>query len=113
MRDEQTPSQQISPCLLAGLWIADFSALNLSAADTSPGKGSEETWWSLRPLKKPPVPSIPKGRYQNWPRTPIDQFILAKLLEKDLHPSPPADKRTLLRRLYLDLIGLPPTPEEM
>src|SRR5206468_8620441 len=48
-----------------------------------------------------------------WVRSPIDRFILAKLDEKGLHPAPPADKRTLLRRATFDLIGLPPAPEEI
>src|SRR5438105_11778660 len=76
-------------------------------------KQSDESWWSLTPLKKPAVPRNAEGPYTTWPRTPIDQFILAKLLEKGLHPSAPADKRTLLRRVYFDLTGLPPTPETM
>ncbi len=49
----------------------------------------------------------------NWGRTPIDSFVFAKLQEKALKPSPPADSRTLLRRVYFDLIGLPPTPKQM
>jgi hypothetical protein len=50
---------------------------------------------------------------KNWPRTPIDNFILQRLEKEGLKPSREADKVTLLRRLYLDLIGLPPTPEEI
>ena len=65
-------------------------------------------WWSLQPLVRPPVPAV---EYQ-WPRTPIDAFILEKLEANSLAPSPEADRRTLLRRLYFDLTGLPPTPEE-
>src|SRR5262245_2053547 len=61
-------------------------------------------WWSFKPLTKPHLPAT---------RNPIDHFILAKLREKGLTPSPEADKRTLLRRLYFDLIGLPPTPEQI
>ena len=49
----------------------------------------------------------------SWTRTPIDRFILAKLQEKNLQPSPAADKRTLLRRVTYDLTGLPPTPDEI
>ena len=58
-------------------------------------------WWSLQPLAKPVT------------HHSIDDFILAKLREKGLHPSPEADRRTLIRRLTYDLHGLPPTPEEV
>jgi hypothetical protein len=51
-------------------------------------------------------------RQRDWARSPIDAFLLARLEAASLEPSPPTDKRTLLRRVYLDLIGLPPTPEE-
>jgi mono/diheme cytochrome c family protein len=61
-------------------------------------------WWSLKPLTRPPVPAA---------RNPVDHFIQTKLREKGLTPSPEADRRTLLRRLYFDLIGLPPTPEQI
>src|SRR3954463_8002657 len=71
---------------------------------------SQQNWWSLQPLKKK---ELPKVSNPGWVRTPIDQFILAKLDEKGLKPAPEADKRTLLRRVYFDLIGLPPTPEEV
>jgi hypothetical protein len=72
-----------------------------------------ETWWSLKPIVKSAPTILPSGRFAEWPRTPIDRFILARLLEKGLGPAPPADKRTLLRRVTLDLTGLPPTPEEI
>ncbi len=61
--------------------------------------------WSLQALTKPAVPT---GR-----KHPIDAFIQARLVEKNLTPSTAADPRTLIRRLYYDLIGLPPTPEEV
>ncbi|WP_010584649.1 DUF1553 domain-containing protein [Schlesneria paludicola] len=68
-------------------------------------------WWSLKGLVRPAVPhdktKVPEQA------TAIDSFVLAKLAEKGLRPSPEADRRTLARRLYFDLIGLPPTPEEM
>jgi hypothetical protein len=65
-------------------------------------------WWSLKPLAKTKVPTI-----SNVPpnHNEIDHYILAKLNEKGLSPSPEADRRTLIRRLYFDLVGLPPTPE--
>ncbi|HEY3394135.1 MAG TPA: PSD1 and planctomycete cytochrome C domain-containing protein [Lacipirellulaceae bacterium] len=66
-------------------------------------------WWSLQPLTRAEVPAIASA----WVRTPIDVFILAKLKEHELAPSPEADRRTLIRRLYFDFIGLPPPPDEV
>ncbi len=71
-----------------------------------------EVWWSLRPVVKPPLPDVTAAP-ADWPRNPIDRFILAKLREKGLQPAPDADRPTLLRRVSFDLIGLPPTPEEI
>jgi len=62
-------------------------------------------WWSLKPLAKPTPPAGAPNA--------IDAFVRAKLVEKSLQPSPEADERTLIRRLYFDLNGLPPTPEEI
>jgi hypothetical protein len=64
-------------------------------------------WWALQPVKRP---SIPKGEGIDA-ESPIDALIRAKLKEKKLTPSPPADPRTLVRRLYFDLVGLPPPVE--
>jgi hypothetical protein len=76
----------------------------------SASAGSADTnWWSLRPLHKPTPPITDTA----WARTPIDHFVLAKLREQQLEPSAPADKRTLLRRIHFDLIGLPPAPEQL
>jgi hypothetical protein len=68
-------------------------------------------WWSLQPLTQPAVPSIqnPKSKIQNE----IDAFVCHSLDAKGLAPSPQADRRTLIRRLYFDLVGLPPSPEEV
>jgi hypothetical protein len=54
-----------------------------------------------------------EAAWSRWPKNPIDNFILARLVKEGLAPSPEASPETLCRRLYLDLIGLPPTPEEM
>jgi hypothetical protein len=67
--------------------------------------------WCWQPITKPRVPSLRNP--QSAIRNPIDAFIAAKLEERGLSPAPPADKRTLIRRAYFDLIGLPPTVEEM
>ncbi|MEO8495942.1 MAG: DUF1549 domain-containing protein [Planctomycetota bacterium] len=82
-------------------WPEQFVVQSKSKADAS--------WWSLQPLGalEPPKSGA------KTPRHPIDQFIRAKLSEEGLAPSPVADRRTLIRRLYFDLIGLPPTPEEV
>ena len=66
--------------------------------------------WSY-PAGRPPRAAPDQGR--DWPRSPVDPFVLARLEAAGLTPSPPADRRTLLRRAYYDLIGLPPTAEEI
>jgi mono/diheme cytochrome c family protein len=67
-------------------------------------KANPADWWSFKPLTRPTVPTGVN---------PVDHFIRAKLKEKGLTPASEADRRTLIRRLYFDLIGLPPTPEEV
>ncbi len=64
-------------------------------------------------LHKPSEPAPPAVKDARWVKNPIDQFILAKLEAQGLEPAPPATKRALLRRVYFDLIGLPPTPAEI
>src|ERR1043165_7716972 len=80
------------------------TAANAAALDKS-------NWWSLKPITKPAVPALADAD-KAWTKTPIDAFVLAKLHEKKLSASPPADKRALLRRVYFDLIGMSPTPQE-
>src|SRR5207253_2931338 len=67
-------------------------------------------FWSLQPVKKPGVPAV---KDVGWVRNPIDQFVLAKLEAEGLKPAREADKETLIRRVTFDLIGLPPTVEEI
>ncbi len=66
--------------------------------------------WAFESPAKPPSPAVSN---RGWVRNPVDAFVLAKLDQEKLQPSPEADKITLLRRLSLDLIGLPPTPAEV
>lgn len=66
-------------------------------------------FWSFRPVADPPLPEVDE---ENWVRSPVDAFVLSKLESMGLSPAPPADKRTLLRRVTFDLTGLPPTPAE-
>jgi len=66
--------------------------------------------WAFQPVK--PV-AVPRVHNPNWVRTPVDAFILARLETAGLSPAPTADRRTLIRRLSFDLLGLPPTPMEV
>jgi mono/diheme cytochrome c family protein len=68
------------------------------------------TFWAFQPIRQVAPPAV---RGAGWCRTPVDRFILAKLEERGVHPAPPAPKAVLIRRLFFDLTGLPPTPEEV
>ena len=85
-------------------WPLGVAASNGSKADLV------KTLWSLQPVRDPAPPTV---EHSDRVASPVDAFILARLEAKKLEPSPPADKRTLIRRASFDLIGLPPTPEEV
>src|SRR5579871_2582185 len=72
--------------------------------------GGVADMWALQPVRKP---TLPKVKNAAWVRNPIDAFVLAKLEAKGMQPAPPAGKRELIRRVTFDLVGLPPTPEEI
>jgi hypothetical protein len=96
--------------LAASLCLASIA---LGAEATAPAKtftAKERAYWALQPVRRPEPPTV-----QNlaWVRNPIDAFILQRLEAKGIQPGPEADKTTLLRRLTFDLIGMPPTPEEV
>ncbi|HKW97533.1 MAG TPA: DUF1549 domain-containing protein [Bryobacteraceae bacterium] len=78
-------------------------------APIAAGKGAL-SHWAFKMPKRPPVPEV---KNRAWVRNPIDAFVAAEYEKRGLKPVAQADKRTLLRRVYLDLIGLPPTPAEM
>src|SRR5436309_897950 len=65
--------------------------------------------WAYQPVHKPALPAV---KQTDWPVSPIDALILARLEAAGLTPSPSADRRTWLRRVTYDLVGLPPTPAE-
>ncbi len=69
-----------------------------------------ESHWSFTPPVEPPLPAV---KNTAWPRSPLDYYVLARQEQAGLSPSPEADRYTLARRVSLDLIGLPPTPEEI
>ncbi len=70
----------------------------------------QRAFWSFRPLREPAIPAV---KERSWAKTNVDSFVLAKLESKGMKPVSPADRRTLIRRVTLDLTGLPPTPEEI
>lgn len=85
--------------VLVVLWVSA-----LAAADRSPDH------WAFQPVHRPSVPPVERV---GWARTPLDRFVLSKLEEARLEPSPEATRFVLIRRLFLDLVGLTPTPEQV
>jgi hypothetical protein len=81
-----------------------------AAKDERPITQSDSAHWAFQPLA---APTVPRHGDTSWPRNEIDEFILASLREADLDASPEADRATLIRRVTLDLTGLPPTPREV
>jgi len=70
-------------------------------------------WWSFQPVADQLPPAFSDAAAKSWIRTPVDAFVLKALRDRKLHPSPEADRRTLIRRVTFDLIGLPPSPEDV
>ncbi|HEY0075780.1 MAG TPA: DUF1553 domain-containing protein [Abditibacteriaceae bacterium] len=107
---------------------ADIDALTQWVKDGAPWPGDAKTvapaapakewqitpeqkkWWSIQAVKKA---ALPATKDKKWAKSPIDSFILARLEAAGLKPASAADRRTLIRRAYFDLIGLAPTPEEV
>jgi hypothetical protein len=89
-----------------------FLVVSGVGAKGGPGD-TEEVHWSFRQRSQPAVPSFADPARRAWIRTRIDAFVLARLNHEGLRPAPEADRRTLIRRLYFDLTGLPPAPEQV
>jgi len=87
-------------------WIDAGAVWPDNASTTTP---KAKHWAFVAPVR----PAVPHPTRSDWVRNPVDAFVLAKLDREQLKPSPEADRATLLRRLSLDLIGLPPTPAEI
>jgi hypothetical protein len=81
-----------------------------SIAKSVPSAAASQKHWAFQPVQRPALPNVTNA---DWTCTQVDRFILAKLEAKGLKPSEPADRRTLIRRVTFDLIGLPPTLEEV
>ena len=86
--------------------------IETSAAAQKRGGNFDEArkWWSFQPVRPVAPPAV---KNQPWARGDIDRFVLAKLESAGMKPAPPADRRTLIRRVTFDLTGLPPTPQEI
>ena len=82
----------------------------VESVDNDEDGSSEGSLWAFRSPRDPPIPDV---KHRRWVRSPVDAFVLAELEAKGLRPAPPADKRALIRRATFDLVGLPPTPEQI
>jgi hypothetical protein len=104
--------ERLSPAQLADFEAWVKMGAPMSRVDVREDKilASARTHWAFQPVKRPVVPTV---KNQSWVQSPVDAFILAKLERAGLQPAQPANKRTLIRRATYDLIGLPPTPEEV
>lgn len=94
-------------------WIeagATWSGAALDPLSVSSEHRAGHDWWSLQPLARPRLPDAINGMRVHQP---LDQFVLARLEDRGLKLSREADRRTLIRRLTFDLLGLPPSPEEV
>jgi hypothetical protein len=117
-RDEalqMPPGKKLPDAVVADFekWIA-LGAPDPRVADTAAKPRGDlaaaRRHWAFQPIRMPALPDV---KHRGWAATPLDSFILAKLETQGLAPSPAADRRTLIRRAYYDLIGLPPTFEEV
>src|SRR5947209_7931274 len=98
------------PVVLLFAWAmvdGGFAASSADAQQTPVRRPNEH--WAFRSIHRP---AVPETKDASWPSTPVDRFILSRLEKEGIAPAASADRRTFLRRLYLDLIGLLPSPEE-
>ncbi len=101
----------ISLQILAGIALLVVSLAGRSQETAAAGKAAEH--WSFHKPVRPVLPDAGRLKYGDRVRNPIDAFALKKLEQEELVPAPRADKHTLVRRAYFDLLGLPPTPEQV
>jgi hypothetical protein len=105
---------RVAVALLAVAMLAYTLAASAAAADKGDVYTPEErSHWSLQPRSQPAIPVFDNAQDAGWLSNSIDAFILARLKQAELRPSPTADRRTLIRRLSFNLLGLPPAPEEI
>ncbi len=110
VRGDKNPRMPIGGKPLSDSMVTALAAAIDSMKTMEVGRaGQDHASWVFTP---PVTPKVPSPRQAAWIGSPIDAFVLGKLEEKGFAPAPPASKRALLRRVYFDLIGLPPTEEE-
>ncbi len=107
------PKKTLPPQVVADLerWIESGAVWPKTVGSAADPRA--EAWKRHWAFQKIADPTLPEVKDRAWPRSSVDHFILAKLEEKGLAPSPQADRLTLIRRASFDLIGLPPTPEDV
>ncbi len=99
-------------CTLCVCGLLSFAAAEVVSTKSDESKPND-IWWSLRPLTRPQVPDVARRFPQLVPQNSLDRFVRSTLAENGLEPSPSADRRTLIRRVSFDLLGMPPTPDEV
>jgi hypothetical protein len=110
------PKGKLPPAVVADFerWVAMGAPDPREGTKVPPPTGIDweagRRFWAFQPPREPVVPPVNDVR---WPRSDIDRFILARLEASALHPAPDTDRVSLIRRVTLDLVGLPPTPEEV
>ncbi len=95
------------------MFLAVSCGAAVVAADEPAYNADERSHWSFQPRSRPRTPEIDNPADRAWAVNEIDAFVLARLNEFGIRPAPEAERRTLARRVYFDLIGLPPTPTEL
>ena len=115
------PKGKLKPAEVEALsrWVRDGMIWPESTVEARPTAAAalsgrvtadDRTYWAFRPVERPSPPAV---RDEAWPKGAVDRFVLAEQEAKGLHPVATADRRALIRRATFDLIGLPPTPEEV
>ncbi|MBW3595781.1 MAG: PSD1 and planctomycete cytochrome C domain-containing protein [Planctomycetes bacterium] len=113
---EMPPTGKLPDAVIADFvkWV-EIGAPDPREGDSAPVAGTIDLeagrrFWSFQPFRRTDPPAV---KDESWVRTPIDRFLLARQEQLGLHANPTADRRTLIRRAYFDLLGLPPTPAEV
>src|SRR5690606_37834960 len=95
---------------MGAYWPTDQEGRSVAIGGASKFTEEDRAYWFFQPIANP---ELPEAENDSWSQNEVDQFILRALNQAKLTPAPPADRRTLIRRVYYDLIGLPPSPEEI